>query len=62
MERPAEDAASEIRKASGEADTIALDLRAPDAGARLTDFSIARCGRIDLVVNNAGTKRGEFLS
>jgi len=61
-ERALEDAAGEIRKAGGEADTMALDLRAPDAAARLTEFTNARCGRIDLVVNNAGaTKRGEFL-
>jgi 3-oxoacyl-[acyl-carrier protein] reductase len=61
-ERALEDAAGEIRKAGGEADTIALDLRSPDAALRLTEFTVARWGRVDVLVNNAGaTKRGEFL-
>ena len=56
------DAADEIRKAGGEADTISLDLRSPDAAALLTGYALARTGRIDVLVNNAGaTKRGEFL-
>jgi NAD(P)-dependent dehydrogenase (short-subunit alcohol dehydrogenase family) len=55
-------AAAEIRGAGGTAETIALDLRAPDSGKRVVDFAIERFGRIDIVVNNAGaTKRGEFL-
>jgi 3-oxoacyl-[acyl-carrier protein] reductase len=52
----------EIRDAGGEACCISLDLRSPEAPLRLVDFSLARYGRIDVVVNNAGaTKRGEFL-
>ena len=52
----------EIRDAGGEASCIPLDLRSPDAPVRLVDLSLARYGRIDIVVNNAGaTKRGEFL-
>jgi 3-oxoacyl-[acyl-carrier protein] reductase len=55
-------AAVEIRAAGGTAETIALDLRAPDSGQRVVEFAIQRFGRIDIVVNNAGaTKRGEFL-
>jgi len=55
-------AAAEIRAASGTAESIALDLRAPGAGRGIVEFAIARFGRIDIVVNNAGaTKRGDFL-
>ena len=42
--------------------SLPLDLREPDSAAKLTAFAIERCGRIDVLVNNAGaTKRGEFL-
>ena len=52
----------EIRDAGGEAAVLSLDLRSPDASRQLVDFAIARYGRIDIVVNNAGaTKRGAFL-
>jgi 3-oxoacyl-[acyl-carrier protein] reductase len=55
-------AAAEIRASGGTAETIAADLRAPNSGQRIADFAIARFGRIDIVVNNAGaTKRGEFV-
>jgi len=55
-------AAAEIRDAGGTAETIALDLRTPDAGRRITELAIHRFGKIDILVNNAGaTKRGEFL-
>src|SRR6476646_765370 len=55
-------AAAEIRAASGTAESIALDLRAPGAGRGIVEFAIARFGLIDIVVNNAGaTKRGDFL-
>jgi 3-oxoacyl-[acyl-carrier protein] reductase len=41
----------------------AADLRLPDAAAALVSAALARFGRIDLVVNNAGaTKRGDFLT
>jgi len=61
-EQALSDAAGEIRKAGGDAHTIALDLRAPTAAGRLAEYSMTRCGRIDVLVNNAGaTKRGEFL-
>jgi len=42
--------------------SLSLDLREPDAGAKLTAFALERFGSIDILVNNAGaTKRGEFL-
>lgn len=41
---------------------LGLDLREPDAPARLAAFAVERFGRIDIVVNNAGaTRRGPFL-
>ena len=52
----------EITSAGGSACSISRDLRVLDAPSQLVDFAIARYGRIDIVVNNAGaTKRGEFL-
>src|SRR5579863_68855 len=55
-------AADEIRGAGGIAETIALDLRAPDSGRRVVEFAMGRFRHVDIVVNNAGaTKRGEFL-
>lgn len=40
---------------------IPVDLREPPAAAQIVDAAIARFGRIDVVVNNAGaTKRGDF--
>ena len=57
------DVAEEIGRADGEAGYIALDLRLPDAPARLADFAASRFGRLDIVINNAGaTRRGEFLA
>jgi 3-oxoacyl-[acyl-carrier protein] reductase len=43
--------------------TVALDLRLPDSPAKVVEAAIAKFGRVDIVVNNAGaTKRGEFES
>jgi NAD(P)-dependent dehydrogenase (short-subunit alcohol dehydrogenase family) len=54
-------AVREIEEAGGAAAAVALDLRIPDAPARLADFALGKFGGIDIVVNNAGaTKRGEF--
>jgi 3-oxoacyl-[acyl-carrier protein] reductase len=60
------DALTEVRQTieegGGLADILPLDLRLPDAPARLAAFAMERSGRIDAVVNNAGaTKRGDFL-
>ena len=52
----------EITAAGGAACSLPRDLRVPDAPSQLVDFAIARYGRVDIVVNNAGaTKRGDFL-
>ena len=43
--------------------TLAADLSQPDAAARVVEAALARFGRIDALVNNAGaTKRGDFLT
>jgi len=53
----------EIATAGGQADAIALDLRHPEAPARLVAFALDRFRKLDIVVNNAGTtKRGDFPS
>ena len=44
----------EITTAGGAASSMSRDLRAPDAPSQLVDFAIARYGRIDIVINNAG--------
>jgi 3-oxoacyl-[acyl-carrier protein] reductase len=42
---------------------FAADLRERDAAARLVEAALARFGRLDVVVNNAGdTPRGDFLA
>jgi 3-oxoacyl-[acyl-carrier protein] reductase len=41
----------------------AVDLREPQAPATLVEAAVARFGRLDLLVNNAGaTRRGDFLA
>jgi NAD(P)-dependent dehydrogenase (short-subunit alcohol dehydrogenase family) len=52
----------EITSAGATAASLALDLREPQAGSRLVDFTLKTFGGIDIVVNNAGaTRRGEFV-
>jgi len=54
--------ADEIGKAGGKAETVATDLREPEAPGALARAALGACGAIDIVVNNAGaTRRGEFL-
>jgi 3-oxoacyl-[acyl-carrier protein] reductase len=48
-------AAEECRQAGGEADVLPLDVTAPDAGERLLTHCRERFGRVDALVNNAGT-------
>ena len=51
------------RSCPGDVEPIRLDLREENAPHRLIEQTIARFGRLDLLVNNAGaTKRGDFLS
>jgi len=51
------------RALPGEALVHAADLRDPAAPAALVAAAVARFGRLDLLVNNAGaTKRGDFLA
>ncbi len=58
-----DDAASEIRSSGGTAETLALDLRAPESGKRVVDFtkgrphSTARCGRERI----PGTPRSRWI-
>jgi 3-oxoacyl-[acyl-carrier protein] reductase len=55
------DVVAGIGNAGGSAEFVALDLRLPESAALLAEASRSRCGRIDIVVNNAGaTRRGEF--
>jgi 3-oxoacyl-[acyl-carrier protein] reductase len=50
----AHDRAAELRRAGFEADGTAGDLTAPGAAADLVAATLARWGRLDIVVNNAG--------
>jgi 3-oxoacyl-[acyl-carrier protein] reductase len=54
-----EDALSEVaaacRDAGGKAESLAIDITSPEAGERLVEACSQRFGRLDMVVNNAGT-------
>lgn len=54
-EGPLEEAAGACREAGGDAETLVLDITAADAGERLVRNGLERRGRIDVLVNNAGT-------
>jgi len=57
-----EHAVKEIERSGGLAAYVAVDLREMDAGRRIVDFTLAKFGQIDIVINDAGaTKRGNFL-
>jgi NAD(P)-dependent dehydrogenase (short-subunit alcohol dehydrogenase family) len=47
--------ADEIRAGGGTAHTVEADLAEPDAPAAVVDDTLATLGRIDVIVNNAGT-------
>jgi len=52
-----------IDAAGGTACAVSLDLRGPDAAARLARTAVDSYGGIDIIVNNAGaTTRGDFES
>jgi 3-oxoacyl-[acyl-carrier protein] reductase len=50
-------AADECSAAAGHAETLALDVTDPDAGDRIVAACEERFGRLDVLVNNAGTAR-----
>jgi NAD(P)-dependent dehydrogenase (short-subunit alcohol dehydrogenase family) len=55
--------AAAIEASGGQALVYATDLSLPDAPGNFAAAAVARFGRIDLIVNNAGaTKRGDFLT
>jgi short-subunit dehydrogenase len=49
-----EELARAVSGATGELETLALDLRSPGAAVRIVAQTLARFGRIDVLVNNAG--------
>jgi 3-oxoacyl-[acyl-carrier protein] reductase len=62
-EKALNDAASAVVAHGRKAKTVALDLRKDDASAALIDAATSVYGRLDVLVNNAGTtKRGDFLT
>jgi NAD(P)-dependent dehydrogenase (short-subunit alcohol dehydrogenase family) len=54
-EQPLRDTAGACREAGGRGEPLALDVTSPDAGERVLDSCLSRLGRIDVLVNNAGT-------
>jgi len=55
------ESAEACRRAGGRAETLALDVTAPDAGDRLLRACLERIGRVDALVNNAGTSAARSL-
>jgi 3-oxoacyl-[acyl-carrier protein] reductase len=53
--------ARECRDTGGRAEIVALDVTGADAGERLVEASIVYFGRIDALVNNAGTSAVKSL-
>ena len=52
----------ELKDAGGDACSLSIDLRGHGAPSQVVDLAIARYGRIDIIINNAGAaRRGEFL-
>jgi NAD(P)-dependent dehydrogenase (short-subunit alcohol dehydrogenase family) len=51
------DAVAECRRAGGTAEALALDVTDADAGERIVAAATERFGRLDVLVNNAGTAR-----
>jgi 3-oxoacyl-[acyl-carrier protein] reductase len=58
---PLTGAAEQCREAGGHAETLAQDVTAADAGERVVQACIDRFGRIDALINNAGTSAKRAL-
>jgi NAD(P)-dependent dehydrogenase (short-subunit alcohol dehydrogenase family) len=58
---PAEDVASEIRGAGGEAAPSSESVTTMAGGARIVETALDHFGRIDIVVNNAGIVRDRMI-
>jgi len=58
---PLSDAVAEAADARGEAAALALDVTEADAGERMLAAASERFGRLDVLVNNAGTARWRAL-
>jgi len=54
-EQPLADVAQECRQAGGRVETLAVDVTAADAGERVVEALRGSFGRVDVLVNNAGT-------
>lgn len=55
------DAVAECAAAGGRAEALRLDVTEPDAGERIVAAADERLGRLDVLVNNAGTARWREL-
>ena len=57
------EAAASLRAKGAEVLTVAADLAEPDAARRVVEAVVARFGRLEILVNNAGAIRGgDFLT
>jgi 3-oxoacyl-[acyl-carrier protein] reductase len=54
-EQPLAEVAEACRQAGGRAQTLALDVTAPDVGERAVEAAVSSFERIDVLVNSAGT-------
>jgi 3-oxoacyl-[acyl-carrier protein] reductase len=54
-EQPLSEAAAACQEAGGGGEPLALDVTSADAGERVLEACLSRLGRIDVLVNNAGT-------
>lgn len=57
--RDIESVADEVRRFGRRALPVVCDVADPDGVRRLLDLTLARLGRVDVVVNNAAASRGE---
>src|SRR2546428_13287170 len=55
-EEPGQQLATELRKLGAEAEFLRADVRHDDEVRDLVDRTVARFGRLDIAVNNAGTE------